>query len=525
MLRRYGFWILLGVVFAVYLPVIQTGFVWDDNGLITFNHAIQEPTFEKIWRRDLWCCSGTTTTRYYRPLTAMSFLVDRWVLGASPALAHLHNLAWHLICVTLAWAVAKRRFGETLALLIAGIFALHPVQTEAVVWVAARNDLMAAAGVLGTLWALDQGRVALAVLTTMFACLSKESSYLLPLLGVCWRFAEGRWPDRKDVGAVGLGMALSMALRLQATLQGPVQERVPVEEPLLSGLATTASYLSWLVWPWPMTATATIYRLDLPMLTWVAAVVALGLVGWLLSRGRASRWLLLLTLVAFLPSVAGVVWFGTLGERYLYLAIFGLGAALAAALPADRTEWPSPAWLLPPTLLALLAIGLRVPDWRNEETLFGAAVQRAPDSFAWHLLGTELQRQKRHGEALYAFDQSLSTPPVRRFSCAFIGDSMFQAAPPSQLVARLPVWDAAGCRNVRGYDGAALTVLAMTGDWPAVEARLATVQKSDPDKRDVIVRCAWLLRQGDLVGAAALTVGWEKGAADLLNRATILSRS
>ena len=67
------------------------------------------------------------------------------MFGFSAPWMHLRGLLWHLLAVAAAWRLARGLLAPWPAAVAALIFGLHPVQAEAVTWIAARNDPMAAA--------------------------------------------------------------------------------------------------------------------------------------------------------------------------------------------------------------------------------------------------------------------------------------------------------------------------------------------------------------------------------------------
>lgn len=77
-----------------------------------------------------------------RPLTWIS----EWAqlrLATEPWSFHLVNLLLHLLCVSLAYTVLLELLPVRSAQIAAMIFAVHPLQTEAVVYVFARGTLLA----------------------------------------------------------------------------------------------------------------------------------------------------------------------------------------------------------------------------------------------------------------------------------------------------------------------------------------------------------------------------------------------
>src|SRR5262245_26435921 len=78
-----------------------------------------------------------------RPLLKLSYALN-WTLSASPWAFHLVNVAIHVANACLVHALLAKRTGKSVALTTALIFALHPVQTEAVTYVCGRSVSLSA---------------------------------------------------------------------------------------------------------------------------------------------------------------------------------------------------------------------------------------------------------------------------------------------------------------------------------------------------------------------------------------------
>src|SRR5262249_36459551 len=77
---------------------------------------------------------------YYRPLVLVSFIVDYQVWGLNPFGYHLTNLLVHLCTVLALFLLLEKLLRDAVPALAGSLlFALHPVQTSAVAWVAGRN--------------------------------------------------------------------------------------------------------------------------------------------------------------------------------------------------------------------------------------------------------------------------------------------------------------------------------------------------------------------------------------------------
>ncbi len=134
--------LLLAVV--PYLNSLAGSFVYDDRLQIVGNPYVHSFRYlGKIFGSTVWTFEGAQgVTNYYRPLMTFAYLICFKLFGPIPFGFHLLNIVLHAAVVILVFAVTERLFGNRLmSLVAAGLFALHPVHTESVAWIAALPDL------------------------------------------------------------------------------------------------------------------------------------------------------------------------------------------------------------------------------------------------------------------------------------------------------------------------------------------------------------------------------------------------
>ena len=73
-------------------------------------------------------------------------LVLNWSIDSGPVGFHVVNIALHALNAVLLFFIGRRLFGEKPALVAALLFALHPMQTEAVTYISGRSSSLMAAG-------------------------------------------------------------------------------------------------------------------------------------------------------------------------------------------------------------------------------------------------------------------------------------------------------------------------------------------------------------------------------------------
>jgi hypothetical protein len=177
---------LVAAVALTFANAIPNGFVLDDLHLIVHAPGVQS-------------LADTFSVRNgYRPLRTLSYRLDYAIAGMDPWIFHLSNVAYHGVTTLLVLGVL-RACGVPLAAAGFGavLFAVHPVQADAVSYASGRRDVLCglffAAGLLAYLRYRRRGgaaRLAVVAVAFVLALLAKEMAVTLPLL--CWLY--DRWP-------------------------------------------------------------------------------------------------------------------------------------------------------------------------------------------------------------------------------------------------------------------------------------------------------------------------------------------
>ncbi len=158
--------VLAGVVCAVYCRALDAPFIFDDLFSITEN-----PSITRLWPLigDSQHPGPLNPTKDLptagRPLVNLSLAVNYHFGQLNPVGYHVFNVVVHLLSAILVMAIVRRtlqldyfegRFDDVngpLAFLAALLWAVHPLQTEAVVYVTQRTELMVGFFYLATLYA------------------------------------------------------------------------------------------------------------------------------------------------------------------------------------------------------------------------------------------------------------------------------------------------------------------------------------------------------------------------------------
>jgi len=164
--HRRTFWaaLLLALfTLVVFWPAIRSEFTcYDDPDYVTHNPHVQAGL---TWPGLSWAFGrlhGEQT--YWHPLAWVSHMADCQLFGLNPVGHHLVNVLLHVLNTVLVFLVFGRMTGVFWrSLVLAALFALHPLQVDTVAWVAERKNLLSTLFWLLTMWAYvrytDGGRM------------------------------------------------------------------------------------------------------------------------------------------------------------------------------------------------------------------------------------------------------------------------------------------------------------------------------------------------------------------------------
>ncbi|MGH9435987.1 MAG: tetratricopeptide repeat protein, partial [Terriglobia bacterium] len=338
---------------------------------------------------------------------------------------HLVNVAFHAAVVCLVFLVTRRVFKDrALAFVAAALFALHPIHTEAVDWIAAVTDLELTFFFLLAFWFFLRlgdggGRRKLLLHAGMLASfilalLSKEPAATLPFVATLYEHAcrDDRKHTSESVkasryGALWLVLIAYLVWRTRVLgLFAPVASRPEMSTgaAALSAFALTGRYIEKLFWPVHLSA-AYVFPASIGVLLprilagfAVAAACALLMI-WFWGRERrvffGFAWFFLT-----LAPVLNARWMPdfVFAERYLYLPSVGFcwivcWLALRAARSTGKrgsigrgVVWKRVIVAAACLLAALMAarIVIRNRDWKNDFIFYTRTLQAAPSAAILH---------------------------------------------------------------------------------------------------------------------------------------------
>ncbi len=119
--------------------------------------------------------SAPKSTKYYRPLLTVSFILDEHFSRGGFVLYHFTNMLIHFFAVIgLLFIFQQMKISQPLGFALSLIFAVHPLLTQAIAWIPGRNDSLVCAFVLWSFYFLlkyfrDQSNKNMALHLLLFA--------------------------------------------------------------------------------------------------------------------------------------------------------------------------------------------------------------------------------------------------------------------------------------------------------------------------------------------------------------------
>jgi hypothetical protein len=428
--------IVAAAAVLAYLNSFQGAFQLDDYKVILSDPAVRS-----------WGGWWSDLGRGIRPLLKLSYAIN-WATGLGLFGFHLANLLIHLGNSILVLLLARKLTGSSsrmgcIALFTALLFALHPIQTEAVTYVAGRSASLMAFFYLASLAAYIHGRLEGRPLLTyafspalfLLALAVKETAATLPAALLLWEITRQDRPfglrEALASQAAHLGV-LASALAAFFAIPG---HRVLIDysfalrglyENLLSQIHGQVTLLTHYALPGRLN-----FDPDLPTLSrwsWGLALEA-GILGsalaaglWNLKRRPLVSFAILWMFLHSMAVYAAVPRTDILNERHLYLG--GLGLFLLAGLGFSWLADTWPKLRLPVAAAAcalLIVLGLFTAErnavYRSEIRLWEDTAAKSPGKArVFNNLGYAYFLAGRNDEARKAWLETLRIDPAHELA-------------------------------------------------------------------------------------------------------------
>lgn len=465
--------ILILIVFAVFSNTLYNGFIYDDTAQVLQNRWLKDASFiPEIFSSSAWSFFDKDMVfHYYRPVMHLLYMGEYHLFGYAPWGWHLTNVLLHTFNAVMVFLIAGTLFAARregveakesgspnciissfplLPFTAALLYAVNPVTTEVVAWVAGVPELTFTAFYLPALylyisssgeagrdyprgWQLKRPAYIFSVLFFFFSLFCKETAMTLPIVLLAFDFSRKR-------SFISIGFILRylpyavvalvyMFIRFKALggmgALSVAHDYMSAYDFLINVPPLIAAYYYKLVIPVNLSPFYIFYPVKAlgaarSLLSILFVIILIVLFLYFSRRKKLAFFALALTFVPLLPIlyIPGLS-LNVFADRYLYVPSIGL--ALLTALVAGHLLMPCgvqcarkavtyavTAALL--TVFVLYSFGTikRNAEWRDVPSLWGSAASKYPGNYFPH---DQLARYFREADdldrAIHEYNESI----------------------------------------------------------------------------------------------------------------------
>ena len=411
----------------VYANTFNSEFLWDDVSSVLLHQSVQDSDSPlKLFTEDQHAYAGGQGN-FYRPLLALTFLVDFWLSNdgptindgdnaipdVSPLLFHIDSLVWHcLAALFFMLLLGNLKAPRVVQTLVPMLYVVHPLHTEAVSYISGRADSMSATFIFAGLFFATRPRVwrntILVIMCYIAGLLSKESSLIFPglLLFVFYAYnkiEERNWHRQQwlALGGTLLTLVTYALLRSIGPLNFGSDSQPPTStfgERIAETLQSFAYYMQLLFSPQHLhmertlsDATTTTTLLGLAALVIILAITVFAFKKRHHRMVLATLWFLL----TWLP-ISGIFPLNApMAEHWMYVPMAGFLWALLEMLLCILPDSLSPAsqGFMKKSMVALSVVWLislsfnsiqRNVAWSSNTAIYSATIAENPNTKRVH---------------------------------------------------------------------------------------------------------------------------------------------
>jgi tetratricopeptide (TPR) repeat protein len=396
---------------VVYWTALSGDFVWDDEVQIVRNARIRSVSnIPQAFVSPFWGFAvgdQATQTNFYRPVQTTIYTLAYAIGGLSPFVYHGFSLMLHVAACIFVYLISLQlRLPAIASLLAAALFAVHPIHTEPVAWIAGVADVACGVFYLAAIWAIlkfwDTSHNAwLAAASGLYfaALLSKEMALTFPLIvlaGMAVQFRRSANVVAKSLHTLLPLLGISVAylgLRVNA-LGALATSHLDVAGSMLDwtsmALLLLGKYFWYSIVPYPLSAFHLVpFGLQDRIGSTLVALAGLAGAGFAVWKLRhkypemalgAGLFAVSLLPVFYLKGISTTTFFA---ERYLYIPSAAIAIAAGALAGRSRSPRVNAAIL---AVVVVFAFGTmwRNQVWRSSEQLYSRTLQDNPDVAQFH---------------------------------------------------------------------------------------------------------------------------------------------
>jgi protein O-mannosyl-transferase len=468
----FGIAVIAVAILAAFIPGLHTPFQYDDLSTVVESESIRNLSD----LRTVLSPPANLTPTAGRPLLSLSFAIDYAVFGLNVVGYHATNIALHLTCALLLFAIVRRstRWPSTtrmrtaadfIAAASATIWAVHPLQTGAVTYISGRSDVLMTVWYFTTLlFAMRAYRsphgpawATASVFTCAVGMACKESMVTAPIAVLLYdraylynRFSDAVRERWRLYGALATTWVIVVGL----SMQGPRSDTAGLSTGispwvyLLNQTLVIPQYIRLVVWPdYLLFAYGEARRLTLSDVGAVSLIVpaAIGVTLWLWIRRPTLGFLAVWVFVTLAPT-SSIIPIATEGgaARRMYLPLAGIAVLFVIGLVA-LGDWMQQRRMTmsrraPLAMASAIAVALIATtaaqnrEFASAEQLWRGSLERWPSALAYKNLAAVLLQHGRRTEAIEQLRAASALDPRSRYA---LGVQLFDGGRPAEAIPEL----------------------------------------------------------------------------------------
>ncbi len=423
--------ILLLIVGLVYANGLFSGFVWDDRFLIVKKQAFFSHPGNAI---KIFTSSDSPLGEknpYYRPLNTFSYMLDHYLWGLHPFWYHLENILLHVLVTMLFYLLLVEVFEDNqIAFIASFLFAVYPVNAEAVDFVSSRNTLFCAAFSVASLLFLAKGGrkwTLLSFVAYFLALLSKEPAVVLPFFLLSLELtgglslARGRFKIKKGAFS-GFFAVTAVYFLIRHYVLGVFTSAAGVSfslERMKFISAVLFEHFRLMIFPYHLNALYGEKRIFFTPLKAASAIIGILFLLYFSVKKEipgpvkaGAQWILWgLLPVSNLVKIPSA----PVAERYQYTIVFGFVLMLGYLLAVLQKRWTFAGVAV--ISVFVMALGIRTFErnsvWHDNMSLYSSMVRSDPlNPIARSYLGLSYEKEGSLGKAAQECGASLRLDPA-----------------------------------------------------------------------------------------------------------------
>lgn len=415
--KKYGLQILLLLLLtsAVYANSLFGEFLSDDIAGIKDNPLIKQPSFFNF---------------PFTNLRLLMIAVTYRIFGHVPALYHLQNLMFHLGSIIMVFFLLALFFGNMIGFFSAALFAIHPLQSEAVTWISGGAYGI---GVFFMLLAFvfylkaENKKINLFISAFIYLVAICTSTQAITLFPIIFLFELARGKIKKSLlkllpfflitfvfGWLFFFQAKTRSSTLQTTYYSAEAGQ---HDNILTKIPVALSSYLWLaIWPKNLTLYHTELFFTKTNIAFRIATTLLYLLSGIffyLKKEKRLFFLVYLFPLSLALSLTPLRIAWTVAERYVYLgavSIYLIFAFTMEKLIKNKKIY----YIIASIFILILSIRtvFRNNDWKNQDNLWLSAAKTSPTSPQNHNnLGDLYARRQQWDKAIEEFTIAINLKP------------------------------------------------------------------------------------------------------------------